>query len=155
MYLYIPQLCRSLTQQCCYDENGFLLVDPKEAHLSIGTPLYQDTASMVAYYRDTVLPFIYCCKEGLSPMKCSDFQSKLPTSKGSDGTRSTPHQDCAVLSNDSTGVGKRSVRSTRQKRQIFNVFGGTVNVYGCGCGSPAPIQPRVPFICKYHYFFVS
>ena len=63
-----------------------LLADAKEGRLSIGTPLYQDVSTMVTYYRDTVLPFVYCCKEGIptgqSPSGCSDFQSLLPTNNG-------------------------------------------------------------------------
>ena len=78
--------CSVLTQQCCYDNNGMLLADPGEARPSIGTPLYQTFSTMVTYYRETVLPFVYCCKEGQSrdnmPTQCRDFQSKLPTDNG-------------------------------------------------------------------------
>jgi deleted-in-malignant-brain-tumors protein 1 len=120
-----------LTQQCCYDENGLLLVDPKEAHLSIGTPLYQDTASMVAYYRDTVLPFIHCCKEGVttdqSPSQCRDYQSKLPVNTGSDGLRSEPHPQCAAQVAESSDA-KRSVRSIETRD-----FGSSGIDIGCGC----------------------
>ena len=48
---------------------------------------------MVTYYRDTVLPFVHCCKEGIptgqSPSGCSDFQSLLPTNNGEGDVQST------------------------------------------------------------------
>ena len=152
MYLSLPHSV--LTQQCCYDENGLLLVDPKEAHLSIGTPLYQDTASMVAYYRDTVLPFIYCCKEGVttdqSPSQCRDYQSKLPVNTGSDGLRSEPHPLC-VTQVEESGVGKRSVRSI--VKRFFN-FGRRRS--HCGCSSPSP-SPAFAFaatlLSKYNAYY--
>ena len=82
----LSRSCSAVTQQCCYDSSGMLLADAKEGRLSIGTPLYQDVSTMVTYYRDTVLPFVYCCKEGIptgqSPSGCSDFQSLLPTNNG-------------------------------------------------------------------------
>ena len=84
--LCVHLTCSLLTQQCCYDNSGMLLADPGEARPSIGTPLYQSFSTMVTYYRETVLPFVYCCKEGLPGKKrmaqCDDFQSMLPTNNG-------------------------------------------------------------------------
>ena len=63
-----------------------LLADAKDARPSIGTPLYQDFSAMTAYYRETVLPFVYCCKEGLprddATSRCRDYQSMLPSDNG-------------------------------------------------------------------------
>ena len=81
------QICSVVTQQCCYDKNGTLLVDPRVARTSIGTPLYHNLATMAAYYRNTILPFLYCCKEGIpiGETDCSDYQSTLPVNNGAVG----------------------------------------------------------------------
>ena len=98
-----------MTQQCCYDSSGLLLADPMEARLTIGTPLYQDLSTMVTYYRDTMLPFVHCCKEGIptgqSPSGCSDFQSLLPTNNGEGDVQSAPPPE-----NESGDVGKQRTR---------------------------------------------
>ena len=77
-----------MTQQCCYDDNGTLLADPRVARTSIGTPLYHNIATMATYYRNTILPFLYCCKEGIPTGQtgCSDFQSTLPVNSGPVGS---------------------------------------------------------------------
>ena len=79
--------CSVVTQQCCYDKNGTLLADPRVARTSIGTPLYHNLATMAAYYRNTILPFLYCCKEGIPTGEtgCSDYQSTLPVNNGAGG----------------------------------------------------------------------
>ena len=81
------QLCSVVTQQCCYDDNGTLLADPRVARISIGTPLYHNMATMAAYYGNTILPFLYCCKEGIptGETRCSDYQSTLPVNNGAVG----------------------------------------------------------------------
>ena len=63
-----------------------LLADARDVRPSIGTPLYQDFSSMIAYHRETVLPFVYCCKEGLpgddATSQCSNLESTLPPDNG-------------------------------------------------------------------------
>ena len=80
---FIPT-CSGLTQQCCYDNNGLLLTD--DTRPSVSTPLYESLSGMVIYYREAVLPFVYCCKVGLpegdSPSPCGDFQSALSADNG-------------------------------------------------------------------------
>ena len=114
-----------MTQQCCYDKNGTLLADPRVARTSIGTPLYHNIATMAAYYRNTILPFLYCCKEGIptGETDCDDYQSTLPVNNG------------AVTSIDS-GPSKRSADSqlemsqpkTRIRRQCFGCFNVNINI---------------------------
>ena len=86
---------------------------------------------MVAYYRDTVIPFIHCCKEGVttdqSPSQCRDYQSKLPVNTGSDGLRSEPHPQCAAQVAENSDA-KRSVRSIETRD-----FGSSGIDIGCGC----------------------
>ena len=106
-----------MTQQCCYDSRGLLLADPMEGRLSIGTPLYQDVSTMVTYYRDTVLPFVHCCKEGIptgqSLSECSDFQSLLPTNNGEGDVQSALQ----------TKNGNGEVEKQRSRRFIFISIG--------------------------------
>ena len=42
---------------------------------------------MAAYYRNTILPFLYCCKEGIptGETDCDDYQSTLPVNSGAVG----------------------------------------------------------------------
>ena len=102
MYAFIPT-CSGLTQQCCYDDSGLLLSDARDARPSIGTPLYDSLSGMLMYFRDTVLPFVYCCKEGLpegdftSP--CGNFQSALSTDNGDGYMPLVPGQSHACASN--------------------------------------------------------
>ena len=109
------QTCSPVTQQCCYDSSGRLLADPMEGRLSIGTPLYQDVSTMVTYYRDTVLPFVHCCKEGIptgqSPSGCSDFQSLLPTNNGEGDAQSALQ----------TRNGNGEVEKQRTRRFFINI----------------------------------
>ena len=101
--------CSVVTQQCCYDDNGTLLVDPRVARTSIGTPLYHNIATMAAYYRNTILPFLYCCKEGIATGEtgCSDYQSALPVNNG-------------AVSNIGSGPGKRSADTQLEISQPKN-----------------------------------
>ena len=94
--LFIPMRCSALTQQCCYDNSGQLLTDARDARSSVSTPLYDSLSGMLTYYRETVLPFVYCCKEGLpegdSPSPCGDFQSALSADNGDDYMPLVPGQ---------------------------------------------------------------
>ena len=108
-----------------------LLADAVEARVSIGTPLYPDLSTMVSYYRHTVLPFVFCCKEGIttsqSPSQCSDFQSLLPTSNGAVNVQSTMP---ANNGNNQGGRTKRVFISPYVARNLFFSFSANALAFG-------------------------
>ena len=78
-------------------------------------------ATMAAYYRNTILPFLYCCKEGIPTGQtgCSDYQSTLPVNSGPVGSIGS-------------GPGKRSADTqleiSQPKDRVRRFFRVNVNV---------------------------
>ena len=66
-------------QQCCYSENGMLLVGPEAG----GTvDLYAPGQNFWDHQFHDVIPFIFCCKGLFSD--CSAYYDRRPSDNGSD-----------------------------------------------------------------------
>ena len=86
IYTYYSSLTGGSGQQCCYGENGILIIGPPGG----GTvDLVSPDVSTIRHFIHDVLPYLLCCKAGIFS-DCEEYYSKRPSDRGVDFSPQPP-----------------------------------------------------------------